>query len=123
MTQNEPVSGHARSGTRMSREELMHMLFERLVEAKRVDSGENLIVLVPEDEGVFLQHDDPAWIGERLGYTNPFQTYVDLYHAGGRGEEAAEAILEQRIKPEWKRQGFVPGRFSAGSVRTTLTVP
>jgi hypothetical protein len=29
------------------------------------------------------------------------QTYVDLAHAGGRGEEAAEAILNQRLKPAW----------------------
>jgi hypothetical protein len=29
------------------------------------------------------------------------QTYVDTYHAGGRGPEAAEAILEQKLRPAW----------------------
>ena len=29
------------------------------------------------------------------------QTYVDLANSGGRGEEAAEAILQQRLKPAW----------------------
>jgi hypothetical protein len=37
----------------------------------------------------------------RAPCTNPVQTYVDLVKAGGRGEEAAEAILEQRLKPAW----------------------
>lgn len=81
-------------------------LFEQMVEAKRVDSGENLIVLVPEDEGVFHKYDELGTITEGLGYTNPLQTYVDLCHAGGRGKEAAEALLEQIIKPNWKQQGF-----------------
>jgi hypothetical protein len=34
-----------------------------------------------------------------MASTNPVQTYVDLLHAGGRGEEAAEALLDQRLKP------------------------
>jgi len=42
----------------------------------------------------------------RMGCTNAVQTYVDVWHCGGRGEEAAEALLEQRLKPEWKRKGL-----------------
>ncbi len=30
-------------------------LFEELVEAKRVDSGENLVVLIPDDDGVVAE--------------------------------------------------------------------
>ena len=41
-----------------------------------------------------------------MACTNIVQTYVDLYHCGGRGEEAAEALLEQKLKPEWKRRGL-----------------
>jgi hypothetical protein len=82
--------------------------FETILEAKPVDSGENLMVLVPEDDGVFAGADAGGTINDRLGATHPVQTYVDLIHAGGRGQEAAVALLEQRIKPDWKRQGFEP---------------
>jgi hypothetical protein len=80
--------------------------FEKRLDAKPVDSGENLVVLVPEDDGVFAGSDAGGKPADRLGATHPVQTYVDLFHAGGRGKEAAEALLEQRIKPDWKRQGF-----------------
>ena len=70
--------------------------------ATLVDSGENLAVLVPNDEGVFYQADAGTSDELRLPCTNAVQTYVDLYHSGGRGQEAAEALLEQRLKREWK---------------------
>ncbi len=72
--------------------------FESTVEAKRVDSGENVIVLLPGDPGVLYRPDAGV---NRLSCTNPVQTYVDVVHAGARGEEAAEAILRQRLKPAW----------------------
>ena len=68
------------------------------VEAKVVDSGENLIVLIPDDAGVFYRAEPGS---NRLPCTNTVQTSVDLAKAGGRGEEAAEAILEQRLMPAW----------------------
>lgn len=80
-------------------------VFREKAEAKPVDSGANIVVLFPEDDGVFygqIQEDTT-----KLPSTNPVQTYVDLSHAGGRGDEAAEAILEQRLKPEWKRAGLL----------------
>ena len=80
--------------------------FEELVEAKPVDSGENLVVLIPADEGVFFPCDDGNMGEHRLACTNPVQTYVDLWHSGSRGQEAAEALLEQRLKPEWKKRGM-----------------
>ena len=73
--------------------------FASAVEAKRVDSGENLVVLTPDDSGVFYLQESE---GNRLACTNPIQTYVDLWHCGGRGQEAAAALLEQKLKPEWK---------------------
>ena len=80
--------------------------FARHVEAKTVESGENLIVLVPDDDGIFYLGDG-GLIGEhRLTCTNAVQTYLDLWHAGGRGEEAANALLEQRLKPQWKDKGL-----------------
>ncbi len=79
--------------------------FEQLVEAKSVESGENVVVLIPDDDGV-LYHSDPddgTFTGERIACTNPVQTYVDLFHCGGRGREAAEALLEQKLKPVWQK--------------------
>lgn len=76
------------------------------LEAKPVDSGENVVVLFPDDDGVFYQRDGGETGAGRLACTNLIQTYVDLSHCGGRGEEAAEALLIQRIKPEWKLQGL-----------------
>jgi hypothetical protein len=75
--------------------------------AKEVDSGENLVVLVPEDIGVFLAFEGDTHVGERrLGCTDPVQTYVDLWQNRGRGEEAAQALLEQRIRPAWHGVGL-----------------
>jgi len=72
--------------------------FRSALEAKPVDSGENLVVLIPDDSGVFYRLEGGA---NRPACTNAVQTYVDLAHSGGRGEEAAEAILQQRLKPAW----------------------
>jgi hypothetical protein len=77
--------------------------FGSLAEAKPVDTGENLVVLVPEDDGVFLCGDTSE---NRLGCTMLAQTYADLKHCGGRGVEAADALLEQRLKPAWKLAGL-----------------
>lgn len=74
--------------------------FVEVAEAKRVASGENLVVLIPDDAGVFYMGD--AGYGGRLTCTNPVQTWLDLRHVGGRGDEAAEAIMEQCLKPIWE---------------------
>jgi hypothetical protein len=79
-------------------------LLEELLEAKPVDSGENLVVLIPHDDGVFYKLDVGTSESVRLRCTNVVQTYVDVYHCKVRGEEAAEALLNQRLKPEWKQQ-------------------
>lgn len=80
--------------------------FEGLVEAKPVESGENLVVLIPDDDGVFYLGDGGTMGDHRMRCTNAVQTYVDLFHCGGRGEEAAEALLNQCLKPEWKIHGL-----------------
>ena len=77
--------------------------------AKEVESGENLVVLVPDDLGVFVSFSDDGTpcAGERRPHcTDPVQTYVDLRHCGGRGEEAAQAVLEQKLLPAWKGAGL-----------------
>lgn len=81
--------------------------FVRATGATPVDSGENLVVLLPGDPGVFQNfgalrsggHTDHAC-------TDPVQTHVDLTELGGRGLEAAQAILEQRLLPAWQKVGL-----------------
>lgn len=78
-----------------SEKELMQKL-----DAKPVDSGANLRIFVSEDKGVFFKCHRAEG---RLRVTNPLQTYVDLMHSGGRGAEAAEAILGQCLRPAWEK--------------------
>ncbi len=79
---------------------------EALADAKQVESGSNIVVLVPKDRGVFAFPDDGRTGEHRMACTNVVQTYVDLWHCGGRGQEAAQAVLEQCLKPRWKDKGL-----------------
>ena len=63
---------------------------------KEVTSGHNLVLLEPYDEGVL---DHRGLVKEA---TSPVQTYLDLAASKSRGEEAAEFLLNQVIKKEWK---------------------
>lgn len=64
---------------------------------KEVPSGSNFILMKPNDEGAFynLQEIDG------LPMVSDIQTYLDLNSYMGRGEEAAEVLLERRIRPSW----------------------
>ncbi len=80
--------------------------FKDLVEAMLVDLGENPVVLIRDDDGVFHPGDGGSPGDNRMACTNAGQTHVDFHHCGGRGESAAEALLSQRLKPEWKLRGL-----------------
>lgn len=80
--------------------------FTSLVEAQSVDMGDNLIIMVPADEGVMAFSEQVSMSGRPMLCTNPVQTYVDLCHSGGRGAEAAEALLVQRLIPAWSKAGL-----------------
>lgn len=82
--------------------------FAALTEAKPVDSGENLVVLPPADEGVFYVGAETLMSDGLLRCTHPVQTYVDLWHSGGRGQEAAEALLEHVLLRAWKLREVKP---------------
>ena len=60
--------------------------------------GENVIITIPKDPGVFLDAYEPT-SGVRC--TNPIQTYLDLSKGGERGEEAAEHL--RRVKLTWQK--------------------
>ena len=68
-----------------------------LLGIKEVASGSNVSLLTPYDEGVFygLREID----GIRIA--SPIQIYLDLLGFRGRGEEAATALLEEVIRPQW----------------------
>jgi hypothetical protein len=67
------------------------------LELKKVESGANVTLLQPYDDGVFygLQNVGGANV------VSDIQLYLDLKEYKGRGEEAAQAIFEKRIKPKW----------------------
>ena len=73
--------------------------FIELSRAKQVNQGENIVLLIPSDDGVF--YDSRFRQDLDLSTTSPIQTWLDLLQVGSRGEEAAEAIMNQCIEPTW----------------------
>jgi hypothetical protein len=65
---------------------------------KRVNSGANVMLIEPYDEGVFFGTRNI----EGAPVISPIQIYLDLMQLKGRGHEAATAILEEVIKPLWR---------------------
>ena len=73
---------------------------ERLAEQlslKRVDSGANVTLYDPPDEGV-LYGARPI---DGICIASPVQVYLDLIGVKGRGEEAARTLLEEVIAHTW----------------------
>jgi hypothetical protein len=68
------------------------------LKATQVDTGANLTLLIAPDRGFIADAKEEDKAGP---CTSPIQTYLDTWHAGGRGQEAAQAILERRIQPSW----------------------
>jgi hypothetical protein len=68
-----------------------------LFNLKSVTSGANVSLLIPYDEGVFYGTRDRA--GTQV--VSPVQVYLDLLGSPGRGEEAAQELLEKVIRPSW----------------------
>lgn len=64
---------------------------------KKVESGANVTLMEPYDGGVFQGLRELG--GAKV--VSDLQLYLDLRSYGARGEEAAQAILEQRLKPSW----------------------
>ena len=64
---------------------------------KEVTSGANVTLLTPYDEGVLYA----ARSIEGITIASPVQVYIDLLGMKGRGEEAANAILDGVIRRSW----------------------
>lgn len=67
------------------------------LELKQVSSGPNFSILGPYDEGVFYGSREI----DGMRVVSDVQLYLDLVGFKGRGEESAEFLFEQRIKPQW----------------------
>jgi hypothetical protein len=70
--------------------------FSRL-ELKRVDSGENAFLIKPYDEGVFYN----CQKFNNIPVVSNIQLYLDLKTMGGRGQDAAEELLNEVIVKKW----------------------
>lgn len=71
-----------------------------LLNLKEVESGANVMLLGPSDEGVFYG----TQLIDDIKVVSPIQIYLDLKGFKGRGEEAAEALLRDVIKPKWSKE-------------------
>lgn len=66
-----------------------------LLNLKEVESGANVMLMEPYDEGVFYG----TKMIDDMRIVSPLQVYLDLKSYRGRGEEAAEVLLRDVIKP------------------------
>lgn len=64
---------------------------------REVESGANVSLLTPYDEGVFYDRQEI----DNVYVASPVQRYLDLRTIKGRGEEAARAVLETELRPRW----------------------
>jgi hypothetical protein len=74
-----------------------HAGLERLKERLKLspaNKGDNVIVIVPKDSGFFLDTVEPA---QGAVCTSAVQTYLDLWAAGERGQEAAEHLRQEKL--------------------------
>lgn len=64
---------------------------------KAVTSGANVVIAFPSDEGVYYGSQEI----DGMKIVSPLQAYLDLVGFRGRGDEAAQTILERKVKPTW----------------------
>jgi len=71
--------------------------FLKNLNLKEVESGANVVLMEPYDEGVFFfkQQIHDAWI------VSDVQLFLDLNKYKKRGEEAAEFIMKERLQRSW----------------------
>ena len=68
-----------------------------LLNLKEVPSGANVSLLTPYDAGIFYGSQDI----DGICIASPIQIYLDLKTNRGRGEEAADMLIEQVIRKRW----------------------
>jgi len=68
----------------------------RILGISPVEKSGNVKLVVPYDKGVFYS----SRVVNGVGIVSPIQIYVDLFNHPGRGEEAAQKLLE-KINKQW----------------------
>lgn len=73
------------------------------VSLKLVESGANIVLIQPYDDGVYWN----AKLIDNIKITDPIQVYLDLKKYPGRGEEAADFLFQEVINPRWQQQKMI----------------
>ena len=73
---------------------------QALFDLAPVQTGANVILLTPYDDGVFYGVRQQ----QNISLVSPIQAYLDLQGTGGRGREAAHVLLQQDIIPQWQAE-------------------
>jgi hypothetical protein len=71
----------------------------RDLDFKPVSSGPNVVLLKPYDDGVFYGNREI----DGLKVVSAIQAYIDLKTYKGRGEEAADHLMDQVLEPSWQQ--------------------
>jgi hypothetical protein len=66
----------------------------RALNLSPASKGENVVIVVPKDEGLFIDSDEPS---PGIVSTSPVQTYLDLSAMGERGAEAADHLRREKL--------------------------
>lgn len=72
-------------------------LIAKNLSLKGVDSGANVVLVTPYDEGVL----NGTKVIDGIRIASPVQVYLDLQEMKGRGEEASNTIFDEVIKQTW----------------------
>jgi hypothetical protein len=67
------------------------------LQIKRVSTGANVMLLRPYDPGVFFKSREI----DGINVVSDVQAYLDLKSYKGRGEEAANFLLQHSLEPSW----------------------
>lgn len=93
----------------LEKEDVTLRRIEEALDLRPVQSGINVVLTVPRDEGVlYLPEDIKADFSNALDglqAVSPIQAYLDLQRLGGRAEEGAQHLLETYLRPRWQRNG------------------
>lgn len=82
-------------------------LIEEALDLEPVQSGINVVLTIPRDDGVlYLPQDikaDFTASPDSIQTVSPIQAYLDLQRLGGRADEGAQHLLEEYLRPRWQR--------------------
>lgn len=82
-------------------DEMGAQVLKRHLQLQSVTRGENVLLIRPKDDDVFVERVEAA---PGIWCTGLVQTWLDLSAAGERGGEAAEHLLREKLMPAWKAE-------------------